>query len=80
MLGRLKRNGFTEATRVGRVIGGPDKGKTIVRALDPAHGWAYEKIDETDEAASDAAVDAWAARVGEPVINPRNLRIGVVKP
>ena len=71
MLGRLKRRGFTEAERVGA-----QKGKTIVRALHFIHGWIYDKIDETDEATSDAAVDAWAARADEPMINPRDLRVG----
>jgi len=74
MLGRLKQNGFTEADRVGT-----QRGKTIVRVLHPVHGWMYDKIDETDEAASDAAMDAWAARADEPMINLRDLRVGAVK-
>jgi hypothetical protein len=74
MLGRLKRRGFTEAERMGA-----HRGKTVVRAYHPAHGWMYEKIDETDEAACDAAADQWAVRAVQPIVSPRDLWIGAVK-
>ena len=68
MLERLKRKGFTEAERVGR-----RKSVTVVRAYHPDHGWMYEKIAETDEAASDASVDAWFSRASEPRIKPKKV-------
>jgi hypothetical protein len=68
MLGRLKRANFIAVDRVCKA-----HGKTIVRALHPVHGWMYEKIAETNEAASDAAVDAWAARANKPAGRPKRI-------
>jgi hypothetical protein len=68
MLGRLKRANFLEVERVGKA-----HGKTVVRALHPTHGWMYEKIAETTASASDAAVDAWAARANKPASRPKRI-------
>lgn len=80
MLGRLKRKGFIEAERVGKrkfidALSGEKTArfKTIVRVLHPVHGWMYEKIDEADEAASDAVVDRWSARANKPVEKPKRI-------
>jgi hypothetical protein len=68
MLGRLKRSTFLEAERIGKA-----QKLTVVRALHPTHGWMYEKIAEANEAASDAAVDAWAARANKPAGKPKRI-------
>lgn len=80
MLGRLNRSGFTEVERVGTrkvrdTLNGESvaREKTIVRAYHPDHGWMYEKIVETDEAASDAAVDAWSARASQRFEKPKRI-------
>jgi len=72
MLGRLTNLGFEQVERIG-----VQRGKTVVRAYHPVHGWMYEKIDETDEAQSDAAIDRWAESANEPIV--KDLRIGAVE-
>lgn len=66
MLERLIENGFTYATEAGR-----KRGKMVVRAYHPAHGWVYAKFADDDGAALDAVV----ARVKAPAASRRPQRV-----
>lgn len=67
---RLKQLGFERVENLGE-----RRGKTVVRAYHPAHGWMYEKIDVSD----DAELEAWAAKANVPVQAVSEMRIGAVK-